>query len=148
MKIPQEELEEYIKPIGFQRKKAQTLIDVSKTLIQNYNSEVPTTKKELLSIKGIGEKSANVVLSSAFNQHVVAVDTHLHRLCNMWGVVNTKSDRETSKILNYIIPKKYKKSLNYTLVSFGQTICKVNYPQCQICPVKSECENLKAGFSF
>jgi endonuclease-3 len=143
LKIPQSRLEDIIRPIGFQKKKAQTLIDVSKTIIQNYDSQVPNSKKELLKIKGVGEKTANVVLNNAFGIDTIAVDTHLHRLCNFWGVVDSKSEKETSKILNEIIPKDYKKSLNSQLVAFGQTVCKVNNPQCEICPVKSECQRLR-----
>ncbi len=111
-------------------------------MIEKSNSTVPKDKKKLLSIKGVGEKTANVVLNSAFNQHTIAVDTHVHRLCKMWGVVDSRNENETSKILNSSVPHQHKKSLNHTLVAFGQTICKVNNPQCQICPIKDECETL------
>jgi len=140
--IPQERLEEIIKPIGFHKKKAKTLIEVSKILVDKYNSKVPKEKKELLSIKGIGEKSANVVLNSAFGIPIIAVDTHVHRLCNMWGVVKTKSDIETSKVLNKIVPKEYKSKINTILVAFGQTICKVNNPQCDKCPILDRCKRV------
>ncbi len=136
LKIPKEEIENIIKPIGFQKTKALTLINVSKTLIEKYNSKVPDDKKKLLSIKGVGEKTANIVLNSAFKKSVIAVDTHVNRVCNMWKIVNTKDCKKVSKILNESIPEKYKNRLNSTLVSFGQTICKVKNPKCEICPVK------------
>ncbi len=143
LNLSQKELEEIIKPLGFYRQKAKTLIEVSKILIEKYNSKVPRDKDKLLQIKGIGEKSANVVLNSAFNEDIIAVDTHLHRLTNMWKIVDTKSFDETSKILNKIVPKNYKKDLNHILVSFGQTICTPQKPKCDICPIFKECEILK-----
>ncbi len=143
LKISQEELEEIIKPIGFQRQKAKTLLEVSKTLVERFNSTVPQTKDELLSIKGVGEKTANIVLNNAFNQGVIAVDTHVHRLCNMWGVIKTKDEKESSKVLNEIIPKEYKSKLNHILVSFGQTVCTPKYPKCKECEIKELCDNAK-----
>ncbi len=140
LEIPQDELEAVIKPLGMQKKRAKTLIEVSKTLIEKFDSKVPESKKELLSIKGVGEKTANVVLNSAFNQNVIAVDTHIHRICNMWRVIETKNEIESSKILNRIIPESYRAKLNTILVSFGQTICLPNYPKCEICKVKEFCK--------
>lgn len=140
LEISQDELEAIIKPLGMQKKRAKTLIEVSKTLIEKFDSKVPESKKELLSIKGIGEKTANVVLNSAFNQNIIAVDTHIHRICNIWKVVETKNEIESSKILNRIIPKSYRAKLNTILVSFGQTICLPNYPKCEICKVKEFCK--------
>ncbi len=140
VKISQEKLENIIKPIGFQKQKAKTLIKVSKLLIEQYNSQVPDDKEKLLSIKGIGEKTANIVLNNAFGINSIAVDTHVHRLTNMWGIVQTNSFDESSKILNKIIPKEYKSKLNFTLVSFGQTICTVKNPKCEICKIKIYCK--------
>ena len=140
VKISQEKLENIIKPIGFQKQKAKTLLEVSKILIEKYNSQVPNNKEKLLSIKGIGEKTANIVLNNAFGINSIAVDTHVHRLTNMWGIVQTNSFDESSKILNKIIPKQYKSKLNFTLVSFGQTICTVKNPKCEICKIKIYCK--------
>ena len=140
LELSQSELEEIIKPLGFQKQKAKTLIEVSKILIQKYNSKVPSSKEELIKIKGIGEKTANVLLNSAFNKPLLAVDTHVHRLCNMWGLIDTKSFDESSKILNKIIPKSYKSKINHILVSFGQTICMPNVKKCEICPIRKYCK--------
>jgi len=80
-----------------------------------------------------------VVLNSSFNRDVIAVDVHIHRVTNMWGVIESKNEVESSKILNKIIPLEYKKDLNNILVAFGQTICTPINPKCEICPVKNIC---------
>jgi endonuclease-3 len=144
LQIPQNKLEIIIKPTGMYKKKTQTILEVSKILIEQYNSQVPTNKDELLSIKGIGEKTANIVLNNAFDLGVIAVDTHVHRLTNMWQIIKTKNEKESSKILNEIIPIKYKNKLNFLLVSFGQSICKVQNPKCNECNkyIKKNCNKL------
>ncbi len=141
LELSLEELESIIKPIGFQKQKAKTLKEVSKVLLENYGGRVPKDKKELLNIKGIGEKTANIVLNSAFDIPAIAADVHVHRLCNMWGVIKTKDAKESSKVLNEIIPKEYKSKLNHILVSFGQSICLPNRPKCKECPIDKLCYN-------
>ena len=140
LKLSQEELEHIIKPLGMQKQKAKTLRDVSKTLIEKFDSQVPQTKEELLSLKGVGEKTANIVLNNAFNKGIIAVDTHVHRLCNFFGVIESKDEKQSSKLLNKLIPKTHKSKLNFILVAFGQTICTAQNPKCQICPVKEFCK--------
>jgi len=139
LQIPIEELQEIVKPTGMYRKKAQILHDVSQTLIDKFNSEVPQTQKELLSIKNIGEKTANIVLNNAFNIPIIAVDTHVHRIPNLLGFINTKNDRETQRELSKKIPKEYWSITNFNIVSFGQTICKPINPNCDICPISVFC---------
>ena len=139
LKLDIKEIEELIYPVGFYRKKAKTLHSVAQELIDRFDGVVPDTLEELLSIKGVGVKTAQIVLESAFNQDIVAVDTHLHRILNMWHFIETKSPQESAKLLNQKLPNKYKKGLNRLLVSFAQTICKPNYPECQNCPVKNYC---------
>jgi len=141
LKLPLDELENIIKPIGFQKQKAKILREISKILLEIYDGRVPKDKKELLSIKGIGEKTANIVLNNAFDTPAIAVDVHVHRLCNMWGVIKTKDEKESSKLLNQIIPKEYKSKLNHILVSFGQTVCLPNRPKCEKCPIGKLCYN-------
>jgi len=140
LELPLEELESIIKPIGFQKQKAKTLREVSKVLLESYGGRVPRDKKELLSIKGIGEKTANIVLNNAFDIPTIAVDVHVHRLCNMWGVIKTKDEKESSKLLNKIIPKEYKSKLNHILVSFGQSVCLPNRPKCKECAIRELCD--------
>jgi endonuclease-3 len=139
LKVPQETLENIIKPIGMQKQKAQTLINASKLLIEKHNSKVPDDKESLLDIKGVGEKTANIVLNNAFEISNIAVDTHVHRLCNMLEIIDTKSELESSNILNDIVPQKYKSKINFTLVVFGQTICTPKKPQCDKCMIRNLC---------
>ena len=141
LKIPLEKLETIIKPIGMAKQKAKTLHDVSKILIEKYNSMPPTTKEELLSIKGIGEKTANIVLNNAYSQGIIAVDTHVHRIANLLNIINTKDEKESSKVLNEIVPKECRDDFNFLIVAFGQTICKVQNPKCEECSIKIWCKN-------
>jgi endonuclease-3 len=141
LKIPLEELETIIKPLGMYKQKAKTLHDVSKILIEKYNSMPPNTKVELLSIKGIGEKTANIVLNNAYSQGKIAVDTHVHRIANLLNIINTKDEKESSNVLNEIVPKQCRDDFNFLIVAFGQTICKVQNPKCDMCNIKKWCKN-------
>ena len=135
LNMPIDKLEDIIKPTGMYHKKAQTLKDVSKELIDRFDSKVPSTKEELLSLKGVGIKTANIALNNAFNIPTIAVDTHVHRVLNLLEVVNTKNEKDTLKILEENIPEKYWSILNFTIVSFGQTICLPQNPKCNVCPI-------------
>ena len=140
IKIPLKRLEEIVKPTGMYRKKAKTIIDVSKILIEKFNSEVPNTKKELLSIKGVGDKTANIVLNSAFGIPLIAVDTHVHRIPNLLGFIDTKTPKETEIELHKRVPKEYWHKLNHIIVSFGQTICTPRNPKCGSCAIREFCK--------
>jgi endonuclease III len=133
-------LEEITKTTGMYRKKTKTIQEVSQTLINEFDSKVPNTKEQLLSMKGVGEKTANIVLNNAFNIPTIAVDTHVHRIPNLLKFINTKKEKETSKILSQEIPKEYWNKLNFTIVSFGQTICLPRNPKCDICPIAKYCD--------
>ncbi len=141
--IPLNELEQIVKPTGMYRKKAQILKEVSQTLIEQFNATVPSTKEELLSIKGVGEKTANIVLNNAFNIPTIAVDTHVHRIPNLLKFIETKSEKETTKVLCQKVPKEYWNRLNFTIVSFGQTICLPRSPKCAVCPIVNYCSEVK-----
>jgi len=138
--IPIDKLEETVKPTGMYRKKASVIREVSQTLIDKFNSTVPNTKEELLSMKGIGEKTANIVLNNAFNIPIIAVDTHVHRIPNMLGFIETETEKETQKALSDKVPKEYWSRLNFTIVSFGQTVCLPRNPRCESCPIDSFCK--------
>ena len=133
-------LEMMVKPTGMYRKKAGVLKEVSQTLINRFNSIVPSRKNELLSIRGVGEKTANIVLNNAFHIPTIAVDTHVHRIPNMLGFIETITEKETSKMLCEKVPKEYWDRLNFTIVSFGQTICLPRNPKCEICPIVRYCK--------
>ena len=137
--IPIEKLEVIVKPTGMYRKKSAVIQEVSQILIERFNSNVPQSKEELLSIRGVGEKTANIVLNNAFNIPIIAVDTHVHRIPNMLGFIDTKTEKETQKELSTKVPKEYWSRLNFTIVSFGQTICFPRNPKCEVCLISDFC---------
>lgn len=141
-KIPIKKLEKIIFSSGHYKKKARTLKHVSKILIEKYNSKVPNSKEELLSIKGIGPKTANIVLAFAFNKDVIPVDVHVHVTSNRLGWVNSKNPEDTEKQLEKALPKRYWKEINAILVLFGKEICDTRSPKCSICPVKDLCPRI------
>jgi len=140
--MPTKELEKIIFSSGHYHKKAQTLKHVSKVLLEEYNGEVPGNKEELLSIKGIGPKTANIVLNFAFGQCVLPIDTHCHRIPNRLGWLSTKTPEQTEKELERILPKKYWCEFNGIFVLFGRQICVPISPKCSICPVSSLCPRI------
>lgn len=117
-------LEKLIKSVNFYRKKAKTLINVSKELIKRFNGKVPDNKKDLLSIKGIGLKTANLVLDKAFGVKTITIDTHVNKISNLLGLVDTKKPKKIEEELEVIVPKKYWKDINYYFVIWGQNINK------------------------
>jgi endonuclease-3 len=135
-------LEKTIYSSGHYKKKARTLKHVSKEILKRFKGKIPKTKEELLSIKGIGPKTANIVLSFAFNQSVLPIDTHCHRIPNRLGWVKTKTPEKTEKELEKIIPKKYWKEFNGIFVLFGKTICQPVSPFCSKCPVRKYCKRV------
>jgi len=143
LEVPLLELEQMVRPTGMYRKKAQILQEVSQTLIEKFDSTVPSTKTELLSIKGVGEKTANIVLNNAFSIPTIAVDTHVHRIPNMLGFISTETEKETLKALCEKVPKEYWSTLNFTIVSFGQTICLPRSPKCDVCPIVPYCNRVQ-----
>jgi len=138
-KLPLKKLEKIIYSSGHYKKKAKTLQHISNELIKKFNSKVPDSKEELLSIKGIGPKTANIVLAFAYNKKVLPIDTHCHRIPNRLGWVKTKTPEETETELEKILPKKYWKEFNAIFVLFGKTICKPISPWCSKCPIKKYC---------
>ena len=143
LEIPREELEQIVKPTGMYRKKAGVVHEVSQILIDRFESLVPNSREELLSIRGVGEKTANIVLNNAFDIPTIAVDTHVHRIPNMLGFIDTKNEKESGKMLCEKIPKEYWKKLNFAIVSFGQTVCLPRNPRCEICPIVPYCHNIQ-----
>lgn len=133
------ELEKLIYPVGFYKNKAKTLKEIANVLIEKFNGKVPSDMEKLLSIKGVGRKTANLVLIEGFDKEGICVDTHVHRILNLWGYVKTKSPDETEMVLREKLPKKYWKRINAILVTFGQNICKPVSLKCNICPVYEYC---------
>ena len=139
--LSKETIEEAIYPVGFYRKKAQAILDISHYLLERCDGEVPDTEAELLKIKGIGPKAAAIILERAFGQNVVAVDTHVHRILNLWGFLHTKTPEESYERLKTLLTDEEKKGLNRLLVAFGQVICKPVHPHCDLCSVSRLCDN-------
>lgn len=142
LSIPLEELETLIYSSGHYKKKARTLKSVSREILERFSGKVPKTKEELLSIKGVGPKTANIVLCFAFNKLVIPVDVNVHRVSNRLGWVDTKKPEKTEKELEKILPKKYWKEFNTVIILFGKSICLPISPKCSICPVKQYCEKV------
>ena len=128
-----------IYPFGFYQNKAEQIINLSKILVEKYNSKVPDEIDELIKFKGVGRKTANLVLAKGFNKPAICVDVHVHRISNRLGYVKTKTPDETEFELRKILPKKYWIDFNTFLVTLGQNVCKPQKPKCDICPIAKFC---------
>lgn len=133
-------IEKLIKNTGFYHVKAKRVKDVAKILLEQHNGKVPNDIDELLKLPGVGRKTANCVLVYAFNKPAVPVDTHVHRIANRLGLVQTKTPEQTEMELVSTIDKKYWTKINDTFVMFGQTVCKPIGPMCEPCLLKKNCK--------
>ena len=137
-KLSEEELQKLIYPVGFYKNKAGYLKKLPAALAQ-FDNIVPDTIEELIKLPGVGRKTANLVLSVAFKKPAICVDTHVHRIMNIWNYVETDKPLETEMALRKKLPKEYWIPVNSLLVSFGQSICRPVSPHCNSCPLSSEC---------
>ncbi len=137
--MPLKKIESLIKPVGFYRNKAKHIKETARIIHEKYHDQVPRSIEELITLPGVGLKTATLVLIEAFNENEICVDTHVHRISNRWKIVNTKTPIETYYELKKILPKKYWKDYNFLLVSFGQSICKPIKPKCDECKIKQFC---------
>jgi endonuclease-3 len=128
-----------IKPSGFYNVKARNIIRVSKQLLKEFGGKVPDDEKDLLKLHSVGRKTANCILVYGFNKPAIPVDTHVHRISNRLGLVDTRRPEETEARLVKTVPRKYWLDLNDLFVRFGQTTCKPVGPRCGSCTLKSEC---------
>ena len=140
--LPTKRLEKIIFSSGHYKKKTRALKHVSKELIKRFQGKFPKTREELISIKGIGPKTANIVLAFAFGECVIPVDTHCHRIPNRLGWVKTKTAEKTEPELEKIIPQKYKREFNAVFVQFGRDLCQPVSPWCSKCPVSKFCPKI------
>jgi endonuclease-3 len=147
IKLPIKRLETLIFSSGHYKKKARVLKHVSEIILKDYNGKVPDSREELMSIKGIGPKTANIVLAFAFGQLVLPIDTHCHRIPNRLGWIETKKPEKTEEALNKLLPKKYWQDFNAIFVQFGQTICVPITPKCSICPINNYCKKVEVSKS-
>ena len=139
IKIPTEELEKIIYPVGFYRKKASLIKEVAATVMEKYHNKVPATIEELVTIRGVGRKTANIVITEAFGKAGIAVDTHVHRISNRLGAVRTRTPEETEQALRQVMPREYWIVINQLLVTHGKRTCTPVSPFCSRCPVASLC---------
>lgn len=138
--LPTEEIEKIIYPVGFYRNKSRLIQEVSKTIIEKYDRNVPDTIEELTTIRGIGRKTANIVVTEGFGKAGVAVDTHVHRISNRLGAVSTKTPNQTEEALRIILPREYWIVYNPLLVTHGRRTCTPLSPFCSRCPVFDLCK--------
>ena len=132
-------IEELIHEVGFYRTKAPRIKEIARIIHNEYKDKVPDDMETLLTLPGVGRKTANCVLAYGFGQDAIAVDTHVHRISNRLGLVSTKTPEETEKELYQTIPKKHWKYINEFLVRFGQDICRPVGPKCRVCPIVNLC---------
>ncbi len=139
--LSESEIKEYIKSINLCNTKAKHILELSKKLVNDFNSVVPDNMKDLTSLAGVGRKTANIILSVVYHKNAIAVDTHVFRICRKIGFSkNAKTPTETELQLYKIIPEKYQQEINHCLVLLGREICKAQKPQCENCPIKHLCE--------
>jgi len=141
IKLSEKQIQKMIYPVGFYKTKAKRIKNISKTLINKYNGKVPEDFNELLKLKGVGRKTANIVMVYGHKKtDFLPIDTHCHRIPNRLGWISTKNPEETEKQLMKILPKKYWYDFNHLFVKFGQTICVPISPFCSKCPIKKYCK--------
>jgi endonuclease-3 len=142
LKLSTREIEKLIYPAGFYRTKARTLRELAQRLIDEHNGLVPDSLDELLKLKGVGRKTANLVVTMAFNKPGICVDTHVHRISNRLGWVKTKTPEQTEMALREILPRRYWIDINDQLVTFGQNLCQPVSPWCSKCPLEKSCPKI------
>jgi endonuclease-3 len=147
VKLDEQGIADAIYPAGFYRTKAKTIRELSQRLLDEFGGRVPNTIDGLLSLKGVGRKTANLVLASGFGKPAICVDTHVHRIPNRWGLIKTKNPHDTESALMEIIPQRYWKEINPTLVPFGQFICSPISPRCSQCSIEQYCKKVGVGRS-
>ena len=140
VKMNRKELEKRLYGIGFYKVKTQNVKKLSKIILDNYGGKIPDTFEELISLPGVGRKTANCILAYSFKKPAIAVDIHVHRISNRLGWVNTAGPEKTEEALQKLIPRDLWIEVNRLFVGHGQTICAPINPKCNICPIHKLCE--------
>lgn len=136
-------LKPYIRTIGLFNSKAGNIIKTCRLLIENHDGEVPRTREELEALPGVGRKTANVILNTAFGEPTIAVDTHIFRVSNRTGIAHGKTPLEVEKRLLRLTPDEFKKDAHHWLILHGRYVCKARKPLCAECPIVNWCEYKK-----
>lgn len=142
LELDAEQIAQAIYPVGFYRTKARTILDICRMLLERFGGEVPADLDALLSLPGVGRKTANLTLTMGFGLPGICVDIHVHRISNRWGYVQTRTPDETELALRAKLPAEYWLEINGLLVALGQNICHPTSPRCSICPVAQWCERV------
>jgi endonuclease III len=140
--MPIKEVEQLIYPVGFYHTKAKNLIEIGRCLHADFQGLVPRSMEALLGLPGVGRKTANLVLTVGFGDYGICVDTHVHRISNLWGYVCTRTPEETEFALRKKLPKKHWITYNDLLVAFGQNICVPVSPWCSKCSISGCCPRI------
>ena len=133
-------LKTYIKTIGLYNSKAENIVKTCKILLEQFSGEVPRTRAELESLPGVGRKTANVILNTAFGQPTIAVDTHIFRVANRTGLAKGKTPLEVEKRLVRLTPDEFAKDAHHWLILHGRYVCKARKPDCPACSIRDLCE--------
>jgi endonuclease-3 len=148
LSLSEKKLQHLIYPVGFYRVKARTIQAISRTLLEKYDGKVPDTFEELLTLKGVGRKTANIVMVYGLHKtDYLPIDTHCHRIPNRLGWIKTETPEQTEQALKQILPKHYWMDFNHLFVTFGQTICLPVSPLCSRCPINDYCKKIGVSVS-
>lgn len=142
-KLPRARIQKLIYPVSFYRVKSHTVKETSRQIVERFGGEVPATMEELLTLPGVGRKTANLVLIlSHASKNNICVDTHVHRISNRLGFVRTKTPDQTEQALYGAVPRRHWPNVNLYLVTWGQNVCKPVYPRCGACVVAQMCPRI------
>ncbi|MCP9456103.1 MAG: endonuclease III [Nitrospira sp.] len=140
LKLPLRTIERAIYPVGFYRTKATSIHRICQILLTKYDGRVPDTIDELLTLPGVGRKTANLVVTVGYGKPGICVDTHVHRISNRWGYIKTKTPEESEQALRRILPRRYWITYNDLLVPYGQNLCLPVSPRCSQCKLLPYCD--------
>ena len=140
LKLSFEKIEKAIYPVGFYKTKARTIHGICRDILEKFKGKVPDEIDALMTMKGVGRKTANLVLTEGFGKPAMCVDTHVHRISNRLGYIKTKNPEETEWALREKLPSKYWMHYNAMLVTWGQNVCRPVSPLCSTCPVNHICQ--------
>lgn len=144
-RVPVRTIEKAIYPVGFYKTKARTIRTVSERVVREHGGVVPDTIDELLAFKGVGRKTANLVITLGYGKKGICVDTHVHRVSNRIGLVRTSTPERTEYALMQVLPERYWIGYNEIVVSFGQKVCKPISPHCSSCFLEGDCPKIGVG---
>jgi len=142
LRLSRRRIERAIYPVGFYRTKAKQIHEICRRLLTEYDGRVPDSLEELLTLKGVGRKTANLVVTVGYGKPGICVDTHVHRISNRWGYVKTKTPEDTEQALRRKLPRRYWITFNDLLVPFGQNLCQPVSPYCSRCKLVKYCDQV------